>query len=165
VKFNIERHLAPTSRSAARAMLTRFLGEMTVIDPLTLEIDLKEAWTGFPTLLAREVGMVASPTAIAEAGENFALNPGNAGAGPFLLQSFKPDEPIVFVKNPDYWGGEVYLDSLRFVSLGSEQTSFEALKAGQVDAVFLRNPQLIAAARDEGREIITAGRDPMGLGL
>ena len=45
---------------------------MTVVDPLTLDIQLKEAWTGFPTLLAREVGMIASPTAVQAAGPNFA---------------------------------------------------------------------------------------------
>lgn len=146
-------------------MLTRFLDTTTVVDPLTLDIHLKEAWTGFPTLLAREVGMVASPTAVQAAGENFAISPGKAGAGPFLLTSFKPDESIDFERNPDYYGGEVYLDGLKFVALGPEATSYESFKAGQLDAVFLRNPEVIANAEADGAETIMAGSDPMGTGL
>ncbi|HEX7094548.1 MAG TPA: ABC transporter substrate-binding protein [Acidimicrobiales bacterium] len=165
VIFNVERHRAPSATSAAKPILTRFLDTMTAVDETTVLFELKEAWSGFPTLLAREVGMIASPAAVQAAGQNFATAPGPAGAGPFMLSSFKPGESIELVKNPNYWGGEVYLDGLRFVQLGSEANTYEALKAGDVQAMYTRNPEVIATARDEGTPDLFLTNNPMSIGV
>ena len=82
VRFNIERHLADTARSQSRPTLLGFLDSMTVVDPLTIEFTLTRPWAGFPFLFSIDIGMIASPTAIEAAGENFGSNPGQPGPGP-----------------------------------------------------------------------------------
>ncbi len=51
-------------------------------------------------------------------------------------------------RNPNYWGGQVYLDGLRFVDLGDAggAKTFTALQTGQLQAAFLRDPAAVASA-------------------
>ena len=150
VKFNLDRHLAAASRSALKPVLTPFLDTVSVFDPLTLQIKLKRGWAGLPTVFAREGGMIASPTAVQKAGADFGVNPGNAGAGPFMLGSFKPNEALELRKNPNYWGGAVYLDTLRFVSIngGDGPSTSDALKSGTLQIASIRDPVAVAANLD-----------------
>ena len=149
VKINIERFLAPTSRSPHRATLA-IIEEITVVNDLTVTFRLRQPWAGFPYVLTREPGMIVSPTAIATLGESLNLNPVGAGAGPFRIVSYKPDEAIVMEKNPDYWNGPVYLDGLRFVFIAGFAPRFEALDAGTLHAAFLRDAAVNARAKDAG---------------
>lgn len=161
VKVNFERHTsAQNTLNASRSHLQP-IESMRIVDPLTIEFTLNESWPGFPYVLADEPGMLVSPTAIAALGDpadpgyrdrmaELSLNPKGAGAGPFEIVSFTPNEAIIMRKDPNYWGGEVYLDELRFIVLGGADATFEALKAGTADVVFLRNPEVVAKAKDEG---------------
>jgi peptide/nickel transport system substrate-binding protein len=155
VKFNVERHLAPTSRSLAKPILQTFLATTTVIDPLTITFSLKQPWAGFPYMFTRDVGMIASQAAIEKAGANFNTTPGDAGAGPFMLSSFKPGESVVLKRNPTYWGGSVYLDQLTFVLLPGPDATFLGLKTGTLQAAFLRDPATIDLARTNNYSMLT----------
>ena len=95
VRASILRHTDPSARSAYRAAIGEFVQEMSVADPLTLVFTLAKPWSGFPVMLASTVGMITSPTAVEAAGEDFATSPGGAGAGPFMVDSFKPGEDII----------------------------------------------------------------------
>jgi peptide/nickel transport system substrate-binding protein len=99
--------------------------------------------------------MIVSPTAVKKCDPakdkaqcDFNLKP--VGAGPFIVESFKPKEAITMVRNPNYWGGQVYLDGLRFATLSDNGglKTLDALKTGTFDVVYLRDPAATAAARD-----------------
>jgi peptide/nickel transport system substrate-binding protein len=150
VKFNIERHSAPTSRSSARSVLAAFVGSISVTDPLTVRFTLKQAWPAFPFLLTQNVGMIASPAAIQKAGAEFNRFPGSAGAGPFELVSYAPRESIIVRRNPTYHGGEVYLDQITFVapSAGGDAIRLESLERGAFQvAVLSSDPAIVATAQ------------------
>jgi peptide/nickel transport system substrate-binding protein len=165
VALNVERHRGPASLSASKPLVARFIESVTAVDETTAVFTLKEAWSGLPTLLTKEVGMIASPAAIAKAGDAFNGAPGDSGAGPFKLASFKPGESIELVKNPDYWGGEVYLDGLKFVQLGSEANTYESLKAGTIQAMYTRNAQVVADIKEDDAPHVTMSFNPMGVGF
>jgi peptide/nickel transport system substrate-binding protein len=148
VKFNYERHVLPASRSQIKSLLATYVDSMTVTDPLTVTIKAKKPWAGLPLLFAREAGMIASPTAIQKAGDGFNTNPGLAGAGPFTLTSYKPNEEILMKRNPGYYNGDVYLDELKFILIGSGDPAqtWLALKANTVQLALLRDPAVISEA-------------------
>jgi peptide/nickel transport system substrate-binding protein len=112
--------------------------------------------------------MVPSPTALkkCDATKNpntceFNLKP--VGAGPFMISAFKVDEAIELVKNPNYWGGTVYLDGIRFVTLldlGGEKT-YDALRTGTVQGAYLRVASAVARAKADKVPGIS-GIDQMG---
>jgi peptide/nickel transport system substrate-binding protein len=90
--------------------------------------------------------MVVSPAALAKLGTGLSLNPVGAGAGPFVIDSFKPKEAITLKKNPTYWDAPVYLDALKFVVLTGGAATYDGFKAGTVQAAFLREAPVIAQA-------------------
>ncbi|HEX7096036.1 MAG TPA: ABC transporter substrate-binding protein, partial [Acidimicrobiales bacterium] len=90
------------------------------------------------------------PAAIEAQGDNLATNPVGAGAGPFVFESFRPGEAVVLKRNPNYWGGEVYLDELRFVFITGAEATYEALRSDELQAAFLRDPAVIDRAKSDG---------------
>jgi peptide/nickel transport system substrate-binding protein len=150
VKLNLERHMATTARSTAKPALFQFVDSITAPDAQTVVIKLKQGWAGFPFLLTVGPGLIASPAAIQKAGASFASAPGDAGAGPFVLSSFKSGEAAVFKKSPTYFGGSVYLDELRFVQVGAADQTYIALKNNTVQAAYIRDPVAHAEAKKDG---------------
>jgi peptide/nickel transport system substrate-binding protein len=127
--------------------------DMVAVDPLTVKITLFQSWTGFPYVLASEPGMIPSPTALkkcdpAAPPKNCAFNLKPVGAGPFMVDSFKVHESITMLRNPNYYGGKVYLDGVTFETFNDSGAakSFDALKTNQVQAAFLRAPDTVSAA-------------------
>jgi peptide/nickel transport system substrate-binding protein len=53
-------------------------------------------------------------------------------------------------RNPDYWGGQVYLDTVKFVNLNGAPPTYEAIKANTLQTGFLRETETIKRAQDEG---------------
>jgi peptide/nickel transport system substrate-binding protein len=131
-----------------------FVKDIQVMDPLTFKIILNQPWAGAQFMLAAEPGLVASPTALSKCDPaasirtcDYNLHP--VGAGPFMVTSFKPGEGITMVKNPNYYGGQVYLDGLKFINPGDGggSKSYDYFKSGTVNAGVLRVAAATAAAR------------------
>ena len=130
VAFNWERAADPINRNAARE--TAAAMEWVVTDDRTLEVTLDEPNYQFPTLLYTALGMIGSPTAITERGEDFARDP--VGAGPFELDRWSRGTEMSFVRNDDYWDApRPYLDELVIVTIPQEQQRANALSAGDID--------------------------------
>ena len=152
VKFNFERQKA--GNTILRGVLAA-MKDVTVVDPLTVKVTLTDSWPGFITLVANALGMIASPTAVQKGGATFATNPVGAGAGPFDFVSLKPKESLTFKKNPNYYGGEVFLDELKFVFIAGAQSTYDAMKSGTLDMAILREPLVVADARKAGVKGVT----------
>ncbi|HEV8298127.1 MAG TPA: ABC transporter substrate-binding protein [Acidimicrobiales bacterium] len=132
--------------------------EIKIVDKLTLKVFLKEPWAAFNFALSDEAGMIPSPTELKRVCTeptkpirdcSYGLKP--VGAGPFVVDSFKPGEGITMSRNPTYWDGPVYLDGLKFFSLqdSGADKSFDALKTGAAQVAYLRAPQSVAKAKQE----------------
>lgn len=59
------------------------------------------------------------------------------GTGPYVLDSFKPGQQIIYKRNPDYWGethplniGQNNFDRIRIEYFGDDNAAMEAFKAG-----------------------------------
>ncbi|RMI09053.1 ABC transporter substrate-binding protein [Cellulomonas triticagri] len=54
------------------------------------------------------------------------------GTGAFLLGDFKP-QAFTYTANPDYWGGEPALQTVRFLSLSGNTAGADGIAAGTID--------------------------------
>ncbi|MVZ91195.1 ABC transporter substrate-binding protein [Microbacter sp. ANSKLAB05] len=130
VAFNWERAADPVNRNPSRDAAESM--EWEVVDDRTIQVTLAEPNFQFPTQLYTGLGMIGSPTAIKERGEDFARNP--VGAGPFELESWSRGTEMSFVRNDDYWDApRPYLDELAIVVIPQEQQRSNALTSGDVD--------------------------------
>ncbi|GAA4810566.1 ABC transporter substrate-binding protein [Nocardioides caeni] len=118
---------------------------------------LNQPWATFPNMLASGPGMILAPAAYAKGKEKFTP----IGAGPFVLDDYKPAEELVLTANPDYWGGAPNLEAVRFVWLGSDDDRLTSLADGTVDISNIRAPQTVEKARNDGFAGIMI---PSGLG-
>jgi peptide/nickel transport system substrate-binding protein len=143
--------------SVSSAFPASYIKDIAALDDATVKITLKQPWASFQAALASELGLIPSETAIKKCNPTAPANqcPFNlapVGAGPFVVTSFKTGEGITMARNPNYWGGQVYLDGLQFVNLldGGGTKTLNALQANQLQGAFLRDPAAVAAGHDAG---------------
>ena len=55
------------------------------------------------------------------------------GTGPFMLEQYNRDQSLKWVKNPNWWGGEVYLDAIEVTIIPDATTASAMMQANQAD--------------------------------
>ncbi|MDA3915872.1 MAG: ABC transporter substrate-binding protein [Deltaproteobacteria bacterium] len=80
-------------------------------------------------------------------GGDLSKNP--VGTGPYTLTKFKVGEIAVLKKrNAPYWGGEVFLDEIRFIDLGQDPGAYlAAIASKQVHGIFKLDLKTLEAAK------------------
>jgi peptide/nickel transport system substrate-binding protein len=119
-------------------------------DARTVVVTLPAPAVAFPQHLTTALGMIPSPTAVAELGDRFGLSP--VGTGPFRLVEFTPGSQVVVEKNPDYWkrddAGQVlpYLDRITFRPIADASARMSALESGDVDMIHSNDASTVPRA-------------------
>ncbi|MFS0576402.1 ABC transporter substrate-binding protein [Sporosarcina sp. 179-K 3D1 HS] len=130
VKFNIERV------NSEESLVTdlKSIESVEVLDEFKVQLNLATPDSSLILALADVGGMMASPKALQESGEDFSQHP--IGAGPFRFVSRVPNGEIVYEANKEYWQeGKPYLDKMTIKVMADENTRINALKSGEVDYV------------------------------
>ena len=83
---------------------------------------------------------------------------GTIGTGPFMLESWVPEETTVLSANPDWWGEGPNMDGIEIRIIPDETSIVAALRAGTVDFALLTDP-LVATLLD-GDETVVLKRTP-----
>src|SRR5262249_35854347 len=73
----------------------------TVVDDYTIDLNLTQAYSPLPAILAFRAGQISSPAALDKYGKDLGKNP--VGAGPFAFKSWTTGSEIVLTKFNDYW--------------------------------------------------------------
>lgn len=123
-------------------------GALTIVDDLTVTFNLLDPNALFPTSLAGQLGMVASPTWLAAALEDGSLNQAPVGTGPFMFDSRSEDSVTRFVRNESWWNGDVYLDAVEFYPVPDGDTRTDLLLGGELDALQTTNQASILDLTD-----------------
>ncbi|KEO84862.1 ABC transporter substrate-binding protein [Tumebacillus flagellatus] len=129
VKFNIERYMdkASTRRNELQAV-----DKVSVVDPSTVKIDLKQPFAPFLSVLTDRAGMMVSPAAVKQYGDDFLNHP--VGTGPFVLKDRVKGSTLTLEKNPNYWKeGLPHLDKVVYKIINDSNQALNNLKSGQVD--------------------------------
>jgi peptide/nickel transport system substrate-binding protein len=85
------------------------------------------------------------------------------GTGPFMYKSFTAGTESTFVRNPNYWGGDVYLDAITVTNIADEDAQVNALRSGQVDAINQLSASSATTLRAGGFNVITSDTGTSGL--
>lgn len=73
--------------------------------------------------------------------ENRAENP--VGTGPYLLDSYDPNQQITVVRNPGYWGEAPKVDRLTFRFIADDNARLLALQNEEIDVIGEVTPQML----------------------
>src|SRR2546425_6744550 len=133
VKFSFERY-----RGASHKPLKESVAAVETPDPGRIRIRLKRPWPDFMTFYAGATGAswIVPKKYVEKVGdEGFKKAP--IGAGPYKVVSFRPGVELVLEAFDQYWRKAPNVKRLVMRSMPEETTRAAALKAGEVDLVYL----------------------------
>ena len=134
VKFSFDRY-----RGAGAKLLKERVKEVQIVDPGRVRFVLKEPWPDFMTFYgtsATGAAWIVPKKYIEKVGDDGFLK-APIGAGPYRVVSFTPGVDMVLEANESYWRKTPSVKRLVFKSMSDETTRAAALKAGDVDIVYL----------------------------
>jgi len=140
VKANFDYMVDPATKSQLAGAYLKPYDHSVVVDEYTLEVHLKQPYSAFINILAQSYFALLSPVQITEAPETTCEAP--IGSGPFKVTKWTRGQSIEYVRNDDYnWGppgsheGAAYLEKLKLLLVPEDQVRYNALLAGEVDAI------------------------------
>jgi peptide/nickel transport system substrate-binding protein len=134
VKFSFDRY-----KGAAAKLLHDRVREVQVVDPGRVRFHLKEPWPDFMTFYgtsATGAAWIVPKKYVEKVGED-GFKKAPIGAGPYRVVSFTPGVELVMEAFEGYWRKVPSVKRLVFRSMPDETTRAAALKAGDVDIVYL----------------------------
>lgn len=149
LELQFQQALADPIVGLAVRPIFRAANQVEVVDNLTARYFMAEPNAHFPLYAGSQVGMLASPTWLRAAEANPDLNQRPVGTGPFKLDRRTQDSSTRFVRNDDWWGGEVFLDSVEFVVQTDPARRADQLIAGDLDVMHTSDSSAIRLLRGE----------------
>jgi peptide/nickel transport system substrate-binding protein len=104
---------------------------VSVVDDSTVEFKLNEPYAPFLSNLAYPTGLIVSPAAVMEHGEDFGRNP--SGTGPFRFEEWEANSRVVASRNADYWDGAPPLEAVIFRPITDTNTRIAEMLSGGLD--------------------------------
>lgn len=141
VKENLDKQKSSTLTGAALSIM----GDVTVVDPTTVQVQAKSPWATFPAAMTTQAGVVAAPAQLEAAQPK--QHP--IGTGPFVFDNWIQDSSLSVSRNANYWlkdedGRQLpYLDGIDFKVLADVQSRGAAFASGAVDAIETFDPAQI----------------------
>ncbi len=111
-------------------------------DPKTVVVTLSSAYAGWRTLFS-VYGLM--PAHLLDGKDRSALMSDgyDFSGGPWKIEKWTRGTSVTLVPNDEYWGEKPHLDKVTFLFLPDTTAAFQALKSGQVSALY-PSPQLDA---------------------
>ena len=154
VKFSFDRY-----RGAAARLLKDRVREVEIVDPGRVRFHLKEPWPDFMTFYgtsATGAAWIVPKKYVEKVGDDGFLR-APVGAGPYRVVSFQPGVSLVMEAFEGYWRKTPSVKRLVFRSMADETTRAAALKAGDVDIVYLLSgPTAQEINRSPGLRLVAA---------
>ncbi len=126
VKFSLDRARAEDSINAQKALFAG-VAEVTVVDPLTVEVTLSAPNGMFLFNMAWGDAVMVAPESI----ENIATNP--VGTGAYRFVEWVQGDRIELARYDGYWGEAPQIESATFRFISDPSAAFASVMSGDVD--------------------------------
>lgn len=149
VKFNFERMLDRGFASPRRFEII-LVEKVTVLDPLTVQVDLESSFSPFLAVLSDRAGMMVSPAAARRLGRDFAREP--VGTGPYKFVEKRPQERIVLERFDRHWDRAAgFADRIVYRPFTDGQARLANLRASELDIIDMVEPTDVPELRRDNR--------------
>lgn len=150
VKHTFDRILDPATASKLRAQYSS-ISAVTVVDPFTVKFELEAPNAAFLNYLATAPDGAIVPKGV----EDLATKP--VGTGPFVFESYQPNQQFTLTANPDYYEeGLPYLSKVVFRFYKDQSTLSSALRSKAIDMTWLKDPKVAALMTRTSPQLVSA---------
>jgi peptide/nickel transport system substrate-binding protein len=141
------------------------------VDDLTVAITLAEPRPSFLVEIINTAFSIANDDEVIAAGGTDAadaaqsdgaqefLDQNSVGTGPYILESWTPQEETVLVRNPNYWGEPAFFDRIIIVNIPEAATQQVALESGDIDLATDLTPDQVVTLEGNADITIFRGQD------
>ena len=121
------------------------------VGPMTLRFHLSKPNAGLLSAFASFPAWLVSPGALARFGPELAFNP--VGTGPYRFVDWRPNEAVIFERNPDYWRPDAKAGFERLVlrSIPLNSSRMSELLAGTIHGLDGIQPSELSDLEDDPR--------------
>jgi peptide/nickel transport system substrate-binding protein len=155
-KFNFERNAALPG--SYRKSELGAVESVTIVDPMTVRLNLKEPQAPLIATIADRAGMMVSPKAAREMGDKLGTKP--VCAGPYRFVERVAQGRIVFQKFADYWNKDsVHIDQVEFVPVTDSTVRLSNLASGEFDMIERVSPTDLAQIRSNPKLRVVGAPD------
>ena len=152
VKTTLERHL--NKDDSARASEMGPVSRIDTPEEHRIVLRYKEPFAPITAALADRAGMIMSPKALEELGDDFADRP--TCVGPFKYVDRVPQTSISVERDPNYYGADkVHLDTIKYRIMTDANIRAANLRSGDVQVIDTVSPQDVdALEREDGISLL-----------
>jgi peptide/nickel transport system substrate-binding protein len=148
VRFNLDRY--KTASYSRRQSELKPIKAITVVDPMTVRLELSEPYAPLMAQLADRAGMMVSPKAARELADRLGTRP--VCAGPYRLTEWVKQDRIVFDKFERYWNASaVRIDRVIYLPIPDDTVRLTNLRAGSLQLSERVAPTDLATVRGDSR--------------
>lgn len=160
VKYSVERHLDPESRSLFASYFS-VLDSVEAVDDYTVKFTLQQPFAPFiGSTLAFRSGWIVNKEAIDVEREEYLRNP--IGSGPYQFESWEAGRRVVLTANEDYFEGAPEIKRLEVIPISDDSAAEMALMSGEIDLSYFQNVEAYQRLRDSGQFV---AKDSVGLSV
>ena len=158
VKVNVEHLQDPDTGSSTGYLAVQKVASVEAVDATHARFHLTEPDSALLESMSQQWTAIQSPAGIARGQDENCAAP--VGTGPFVVESWTPQQQVELVRNEDYAGldpqaehdGAAHLEKIVWRFIPDAATRYAALRSGEVQVIDNPQPDAIAQA-DEGGDI------------
>ena len=150
VKHTFDRIADPATASPS-ATLFSGIKAVTVVDPFTVKFELKTPSATFLSYMATNPNGVIVPRGVAD------LKTRPVGTGPFVFESYEPNQQFTLKANPDYYEDkQPYLSTVVFKFFKDQASLSSALRSKAIDMTWFKDPKVSAQIVKTSPDLVSA---------
>jgi peptide/nickel transport system substrate-binding protein len=155
VQTSLQRHFS--LKTSQRTSEMGPIKSIQATDASHVVIQYRKPFAPITAALADRAGMIMSPAALAEEGDNFGDHP--VCVGPFKFANRVPQTSITVVRDPLYYdAADVHLDTIVYQIMADAPSRAANLRSGDIQVADTISPQDVdALAKDPNLEVLQAG--------
>lgn len=164
VKFNFDRQADPENPYYSMGVFWYWaaymypVASLEAIDEYTVRYTLNQPYAYFLEYLCGGMGMMVSPAAVEQYGEDFVQNP--VGTGPYKFSRWDKGQQIVLEAYEAYWGPKAAIQQVVFRPIPEEASKMASMLTGEINLGLELGP--VAKAQLEGSDAHTVFTAPTG---
>jgi peptide/nickel transport system substrate-binding protein len=152
VKYTLERHL--NASGSFRRSEIGAMDRVEVIDPLTVRVVMKQAFSPFVAILTDRAGMMLPPKAVEAGGKEFGLHP--VCSGPFRFVARVAQDHIALERFPGYREAtRIHYNYVTYRIIPDSSIRLANLKAGTLDLTEVAPLDADAVKRDPRLSLVS----------